>query len=353
MGLFDDVLKDSESLFLNEIMLDFSYQPRLVRHRENQQKYIASCILPLLQKRNGKNILISGLPGVGKTVCCKHVLKELHDYEDDILIIYVNCWKKDTSYKLALDICSILGYKWTHNKRTDELFNEIRDLINKKSLVIVLDEVDKLQDYQFLYFLAEEIYRKTIFLITNEKDWFLTLEDRLKSRLILENIDFEPYSLEQTKDILRERKDLAFVKGVFSEEAFNLIVQKAYELKDIRTGLFLLRESGNLAERKALRTISLEHATIAVSQLIDYQKRDINEMEDEEKEIIELIKDNPDKTAQELLDISKKDISLRTLQRKLDDLSKSGIILKEEAVSEQGAKTFIFRFGSIKTLDEF
>ncbi|MDD5253890.1 MAG: AAA family ATPase [Candidatus Nanoarchaeia archaeon] len=353
MGLFDEVLKDTESLFLNEVMLDFSYQPKLVRHREEHQKYIASCLLPLLQKRNGKNLLISGPPGVGKTVCCKHVIEELKEYEDEIFIIYVNCWKKDTSYKLALEICSILGYKWIHNKRTDELFNEIKDIVNKKSLVIILDEVDKLQDFQLLYFLVEEIYRKSMLLITNEKDWASELEDRLKSRLILDNLDFEPYTLEQTRDILEERKKYAFVKNVFDESAFNLLVDKTYELKDIRIGLFLLREAGNFAERKALRKITIEHAQIAISQLKDYQKRNILNMEEEEKEIIELVKKNPDKNAQDLLNIYRKEISLRTLQRKLEDLSKSGIILKKEAISAQGAKTFIFSYGTIKRLDEF
>ncbi|MDD5331454.1 MAG: AAA family ATPase [Candidatus Nanoarchaeia archaeon] len=353
MGLFDDALKDSESLFLNEIMLDFSYQPKLVRFRENQQKYMASCILPLLQKRNGKNLLITGTPGVGKTVCCRHVLTELKEYEEDIILLYLNCWKKDTSYKLALEMCALLGYKWVHNKRTDELFNEIKEIINKKNLVIVLDEVDKLQDFQILYFLVEEIYRKSMFLITNEKGWASELEDRLKSRLILDTLEFNPYTLDETKEILRERVRYAFVKGVFDETAFELVAQKAFELNDIRTGLFLLREAGNIAERKALRRIGIEHAQIAISQLGDYQKREIDKMEDDEKEIIELVKLNSGKNAQELLDIYKKDISLRTLQRKLDDLAKGGVILKEEAVSDQGAKVFVFKYGSLKRLDEF
>ena len=38
---------------------------------EKQQKYVALCIAPLLQDRTGKNLLICGTPGIGKTATIK------------------------------------------------------------------------------------------------------------------------------------------------------------------------------------------------------------------------------------------------------------------------------------------
>ena len=66
MGLFDDMLKDNESLFINEIALDYDFKPKNIPHREGQQQHIAACIKPLFQKRNGSNLIIHGLPGIGK-----------------------------------------------------------------------------------------------------------------------------------------------------------------------------------------------------------------------------------------------------------------------------------------------
>ena len=229
MGLFDEMLKDSESLFLNPEQLDFDFQPKLIPYRENEQKYIASCIKPLFQSRNGKNLLIYGNPGVGKTVSLKHVINELEEY-DNISAIYLNCWKKDTAHKMALEICGQLNYKWIHNKTTDELFKEIKTIINKKTAVFVIDEADKLTEMNGVYYILEDIYKKTIFFITNNKDWLINLDKRLKSRLILEEIEFRPYSLEQTKGILKQRLDYAFVNNVWENNAFNKIAENKFEL---------------------------------------------------------------------------------------------------------------------------
>ena len=58
--LFRDILKSSESLFKNEVALDPEFVPKLIQFRENENQYIATCIKPLFQKRNGKNLIIHG-----------------------------------------------------------------------------------------------------------------------------------------------------------------------------------------------------------------------------------------------------------------------------------------------------
>ena len=105
--LFDKILKEEESLFLNPQFLDYDYQPKVVPCRESQQSHVAACIKPLLQRRTGKNLIVLGTPGVGKTVSLRHVLNELkEDYSNEIFCIYINCWKKDTSFKVISEICS-------------------------------------------------------------------------------------------------------------------------------------------------------------------------------------------------------------------------------------------------------
>jgi len=253
MALFKDMLGAEESLFKNELALDYNFLPKILPHRETQQRYAAACIKPLLMGKNGKNLFIYGAPGIGKTAALRFVLNELEEESEDVVPIYINCWQKNTTFKIIAEICEQLDYKLTHNKRTEELFEVVKSILNKKAAVFAFDEADKLEDFDFLYSILEEIYKKTVFLVTNYNDWFDDLDERVKSRLMSESLEFKPYNLAETRDILKQRVEYAFVPDVWDQNAFELIAKKTAETEDMRTGLYLMRESGNIAEEKSSR----------------------------------------------------------------------------------------------------
>ena len=293
--LFKDILGSNETLFKNDVALDFSFVPKIVPYREKEQRIIASCIKPLFQEKSGKNLFISGQPGVGKTVALKKVLDELEEESEDIIPIYINCWQRNTTYKIILEICELMEFKFVQNKKTEELFRWVKQNLNKKSVVFVFDEVDKLEDLDVLYMILEEIYRKTIILITNYKDWLLNLDQRIKSRLLPEMIEFKPYNVEETKGILKQRAEYAFHPTVLSNDAFELIVKKTFELQDIRTGLHLMKEAGTIAEDKSSRKITLEHSKQALDKIQEFSIKNTDELSSDEKIILDLVKDNSGK----------------------------------------------------------
>ena len=90
MSMFNDMLKDSESLFLDDVPLNYDFLPKNITARESEQNKIKACIKPLVLKRNGKNLLLHGPPGIGKTVVVRHMFKILEEETDDILPIYIN-----------------------------------------------------------------------------------------------------------------------------------------------------------------------------------------------------------------------------------------------------------------------
>jgi archaeal cell division control protein 6 len=225
MGVFDDVLRSDQTLIKNDAALDYEFLPKLLPYRENEQRYLATCIKPLFQERSGRNLFIHGAPGIGKTAATRHVLRDLEEKTDDIETIYVNCWQKNTTYKVLLEICDLLGYKFTQNKKTTELYKVITSIVNKKSAVFVFDEIDKAEDLDFLYFVLEEVHRKCIFLITNYKSWLVELDERIKSRLIPEITEFKQYNVDETKGILKERIEYAFYPGVFEVDSFELLAK--------------------------------------------------------------------------------------------------------------------------------
>ncbi|MFH1073349.1 MAG: AAA family ATPase, partial [Nanoarchaeota archaeon] len=231
MGVFDHILKSDQTLIKNEAALDYEFVPKLLPYREKEQKYLATCISPLLSGRTGRNLLIHGPPGIGKTAATKHVLRDLEEHTDDIHIIFLNCWKFNTTHKIVCDICEQIGYKFYQNKKTTEIYNVIASILNKRSAVFVFDEIDKVEEFDFLYFILEEIFKKSIFLITNYKSFLLDLDERIKSRMIPELIEFRQYNETETHDILKQRLDYAFYENVWDDDAFRMIAKKSFEMK--------------------------------------------------------------------------------------------------------------------------
>ncbi|MBI2549329.1 AAA family ATPase [Candidatus Woesearchaeota archaeon] len=292
MSLFKDTLSSDQTLFKNPVALDYDYMPKAIPYRENQQQAIASCIKPLFQRRNGRNIVITGKPGIGKTVATKHIFQELNEETDEIYPLFINCWQRNTSYKILLEMCEQMGYRLTHNKKTEELFAVVKQYINKQSAVFCFDEIDKVEDFDFLYMILEEIYRKSILLITNYHSFISQLDHRILSRLNPEHLVFEPYTAEETKGILQQRLEYAFHPNVWEDAAFSLVVQKTVALEDIRTGLYLLREAGTIAEDKSTKKVGVQHAQGALGKLSNFSINNPDQLEDDTRFILEIIKEH-------------------------------------------------------------
>lgn len=356
MGVFDKVLRSNESVFADDVALDYDYVPKLMPYRENEQFKIASAIKPLFAERNGKNVFVVGKPGIGKTLAIRHILKELEEETDEIIPVYINCWQKNTSYKVLLEICDILGYKFTQNKKTEELFTIIKEIANKKSVVFVFDEVDKSEEIDVLYTLIEQIYRKTMIMITNYKSWLEGLDIRVQSRLTPELIEFKPYTIEETQGILRNRMKYAFQPDVWDDEAFELVIKKSTELADVRSGLYIMREAGNSAEDRSSKKIEVQDVINAIKKLDDFTIKKEEELDEETQKIYGIVKDNPDQRIGDLFKVYEKkggEMTYKTFQRKIEKLDKGQYIEKEKISGGKEGKTTIIHLSSNKSLDDF
>ena len=355
-SLFKEILKSDETLFKNDVALDYSFMPKIVPYREKEQRIIAGCIKPLFQEKSGKNVFNYGQPGVGKTVALRKVIEELEEETESIIPVYINCWQRNTTYKIIAEICELMDFKFIQNKKTEELFRLIKQALNKKSVVFVFDEVDKLEDLDFLYMILEEIYRKTIILITNYKEWVIDLDVRIKSRLMPEMIEFRPYNLEETKGILRQRMEYAFHPNVMAGDAFELIVKKTFEMQDIRTGLYLMKEAALTAESKSSRKILLEHAQRALNKLDEFTIKNPTELATDEQMILNLVKNNSGKKIGEFFKIyqdSGGKLAYKSFQRKIERLEKNNFITVEKTAGGDEGNTTIIKNNSERKLTEY
>lgn len=365
MGLFDETLHGDETLFRNPVALDFDFMPKLVPYRENEQFHMAGCIRPLFSQRSGRNLLIHGPPGVGKTVACRHVLRELEEKAEDIYAVYLNCWQRNTTHKVALGLCEQLGYMLTHNKNTDELLDIAVDILNKGAAVLVFDEVDKLEDTGIFYTLLEKLYRKCLVLITNLPEWGSTLDARLASRLALDTLRFKPYSPEETRGILRQRAELGFVPDALAREAFDIVVAETARRGDLRVGLHLLREAGNAAEEKASRRIIADHVKLALARLQEFTPKKGEELDEAETTILEMVRSHQDTRIGDLFRLYQEKggtLGYKSFQRKMRKLEQGGYITVRRTQGGPEGNTSIISgaaagkadaSGATRTLDEY
>ncbi|RME52065.1 AAA family ATPase [Candidatus Woesearchaeota archaeon] len=344
MGLFASGA--GASLIRNEAALDFEFVPKILPFRESEQRRIVQAIKPLLAGRTGRNVCVFGAPGIGKTAAAKHVLRDLEEETDEVHVAYVNCWQHNTSFKIYVDICEQLGFQFTHNKNTQELFKVIERIVNKKAGVFVFDEVDKAEDFDFLYTLLEGIYKKTLVLITNYKEWVVNVDDRIRSRLMPEMVEFRKYNVNETRDILRQRVGYAFAEGVFTDEALGKVAAKAFELGDIRTGLFLLREAAMQAEEAGASKVLPEHVLAAQAKLDEFTAKSKEVLEEESKAILELVQKN---SGLRIGDLFKKyqeeggKASYKTFQRRIAMLGENHYVSVKKQKGAGGNTTIVER----------
>jgi archaeal cell division control protein 6 len=355
MALFKDVLGDGESLFKNPLGLDYDYQPKMVKYRENEQKQIAAAMRPLFQKRSGRNVFVYGPAGVGKTVAIKNILLELEQETEEIIPFFINCWKSDTTFKVLLEMCNVMNYKFTQNKRTEELFEIVKKEVNKKAAVFVFDEVDKLDTADFIYNVAEEVFNKSIIIITNHKEWIAELDMRIKSRLTADMLEFRPYDLTETRGVLQQRKEYVFSPESWEDEAFEVVVQKTFGMQDMRSGLYLMKESTNIAEERSSKSVSKADVENAVKKLDEFSINKADNLEEELKAVLAIIKNNSGKKIGDIYKIYKEnggEMIYKSFQRRIRKLEEDRFITAEKITGGNEGKTTIISFGQ-KRLTEF
>lgn len=343
MGLFDDVLESGQNLIKNEYALDYEFLPKILPFREQEQRYLADCIKPLFQERNGRNLLIHGAPGIGKTAACRAVLRDLEEQTDEVNVVFINCWHQNTTYKVMVEAAEQLGFKFTQNKNTTDLVKVVSRLASNGT-VFVFDEIDKAEDFDFLYSILEQVHKKCVFLITNYKSWLLELDERIKSRLMPELVEFKEYTAKETSDILKDRMTYAFPPGVWEDSAFSEVAKRSAEARDIRTGLFIMKQTVLEAERKAAKKITLQHVNDALEKMGEFTIKKSTDLDEEAQFIFNIIKKNTGKKIGDLYRIYQKEggkASYKTFQRKISYLDESRFVTLERKMGEGGNTTIV------------
>jgi len=299
LDLFFEEFIDSKPIFKDKSVLQSSYFPTKLYHRESYLKEIAKILAPALRLEKPSNLFIYGKTGTGKTISIKHVLEKITNIalskDIPLKIIIINCKLKkvaDTEYRILLEILKQFGKEYpSTGLSTNELYKALYETMNdeKRVTILVLDEIDALIQKagdEVLYNLTRinsEVKNSEVSLIgiTNDLIIMDNLDARVKSSLSEEEIVFLPYNALQLQDILKDRSILAFKENALNEEVIPRVAAlAAREHGDARRALELLRFSGEIAEREKSDKVYSEHVDKANKKL-------------EKNRIIDVIKSQP------------------------------------------------------------
>ena len=265
--------KEGRPLFVNRDALSPEYVPAHLPFRDPQTRAVAQILAPILRGSKPSNLLLYGKTGTGKTAVTNYVLAKLKAEANNpnLVLAYVNTRLADGEYRTLADFARFLDLgKDRQIPLTGLAIGEVVDRIsenirtNKKTVVLVLDEIDylvKLSGDDILYAFTRSGNKLSPgFLamvgISNDLKFKEGLDPRVLSSLSEEELVFPPYTVEELREILTERAGVAFRPGVASIAAINLCAAMAgSEHGDARRAIDLLRIAGEVAEREGLREI--------------------------------------------------------------------------------------------------
>ncbi|MER3448131.1 MAG: cell division control protein Cdc6 [Candidatus Dadabacteria bacterium] len=271
------------SLIKNRNTLSIDYVPDKLPFRDQETKGIAQILSTSLRGSRPSNLFIFGDPGTGKTVAVKNVIdrlqKKANELKQKITVPFVNGKLATTSYKVLFQIAEDIGLNQEEAQQVPftglsigEATDRILQFIKKKKLriILIIDEIDSLverekggDDLLYNFTRANERLKDgfiSLVGISNNLLFKEMLSPRVRSSLSEEEMLFNPYKVDQLKQILLDRVALAFNEGAVTESAINLCAAIAgREHGDARKAIDLLRVAAELAERENATKLDEKH----------------------------------------------------------------------------------------------
>ena len=264
-----DAVAEEKGVFRNEDVLSPDFLPQELPGRERQEEEIARLLKASAIGKAPSNIFVFGPTGTGKTSTCKKVARQLQEYSEKAVVLYVNCWQNNTRQGVLVALNEACGDAMPRRGvSSEEIFRRSLEVFGKAKRVpiVVLDEADKLffnGEEEVLYDLSRshEAYGVPIgvVLITNDEELCAKADARIRSSLAATAVAFPAYSPQELKKIVAQRAAVAFVAGACGEEVIALCAAHAAKSGgDARIALQCLYKAGRNCQKRGGSILSVQ-----------------------------------------------------------------------------------------------
>jgi cell division control protein 6 len=277
----DSIWESEDPVFADKELLDIEHIPDEERiiGREDEISNLANSIHPAIRGGKPRNTLIYGKTGTGKSLVAKHVTQSAENFAHEqgtrLDRAYIDCTQATTETQVVIKLARIFNRPdetdisvplsgLSTNAYYDRLW-QILDTLHDV-VIIILDEVDKLQENNVLMQLSRageagkiDSCKVGILAISNKISFKDSLDERVLSSLQEREFIFPPYDANQLREIMRHRQD-AFREGALTGDVIPLAAAfAAQEHGDARKALDILRNAGELAKDDDSDVVREEH----------------------------------------------------------------------------------------------
>jgi cell division control protein 6 len=334
-------------VFARPEVFDPDYIPETLLYRNAELREISSCIRPALEGRRPCNAKVYGVPATGKTAAVRLLLGQLKDHPR-VAPAYVNCrFQSERQAVLSKIHLEVNGHPPGQSTSFHRLCEAVFKRLTRegRSLIAVLDDVNYVRgvsDVLYTLLRAHEAYpgaRVSVIAIASSPRFRVPLEARVASSFIAREVYFRPYTRGEIEGILRERAHLGFAPGALSREALEMAVDLAEE-HDLRFGIELLRESGEVAEEEGSSRVEGGHVRIASARL---HRDGTGGLPRGCEAIFQLLDEREGKCMGEVYRMVREEVgSYSTFKRRVRELERLGRIRAEE-VYGRGRTRLLYR----------
>ncbi|MHA2226343.1 MAG: Cdc6/Cdc18 family protein [Candidatus Hodarchaeales archaeon] len=309
------LFKKKSIIIKDESVFEPTYIPECIVHRENELRLLANHFKTIIFKntaQSGKQVIIQGSVGSGKTVVAKQFGVTIEEYcntssEAEITKIsffHMNCRRQRSWYLILTSILQQLVPAFPiRGFSTAELLAYLLKILDERreGLLLCLDEIDYLlsgsKEQDILYSLIryhegvthDNQFQISLMLVTRNAHFQTLLDPALISSLSQQIILFKPYTAVQLFDILALRAQKGLYDSTFSDDILKTIVSLAYKGSDARYAIELLWRSAKVAEHEETHQISVEHVRKAQVSVYPFKRSLITDLSPQLKIILQAL----------------------------------------------------------------